>query len=144
MAEVKQDFIKFEDDRFIIKYVVTDSSDISGMAAYFMMTNNFASPTTGNTLRKYSGTWSNGSPCPGGIDAVTGVNQQVAVSSGAVTVIVTHAEMNTYFSTTDAYAYHELVLATDNITGNQCKSTVVSTGWMEVRESLFTTEGYRA
>lgn len=137
MAELRQDFVKFEHDEFIMRYVVVDSTNITGWRAAWFLTRSLTSPTTGNTIRRRANTW-NTTGCTTSPTAITFATTGVTLASNYFQVTVDYADFDDFVP--GDQAYHELVLSED---GSQCKSLVVSSGFITIFPSLFTNDPYR-
>lgn len=141
MAELRQDFVKFEHDEFLMRYVVVDSTNILGWRAAWFLTRSLTSPTTGNTIRRRANTW-NTTTCTNSPTAISTAN---GFPTTGVTLASSYFQVNVQYGDFDDFvpgdqAYHELVLSEN---GDQCKSLVVSSGFITINTSLFTEQPYR-
>lgn len=130
MALLGQDFIKFDYDKFNIRFTITDATtNLSGYSAWWGV----AESATGSTVvEKASSGWSTG--------PTAGDNTQIEMGFSSATIKLTQSDFGTGNLLPNMTYYHELVLSSD---GTEDNSVVVASGEFTVNPSLFTETGYR-
>jgi len=143
MAQLNQDFIKFQKDTFDIKFTITDATvDISDYQAwwgcYTGTPQNYpgdaTAPVDTPIIEKATTGWTTNA---------VGIVGEITMGSNFVTVHLTQSDFNGNSVTNKLYEgefYHELVLGS-NVNGSD--SVVVATGTMTINPSLFTNNEYR-
>lgn len=130
MALLGQDFIKFDYDKFNIRFTITDATtNISSYSAWWGV----APTVTGDTVvQKTSAGWTTG--------PTAGDSTQIEMGTSSVTVKLTQSDFGGSGLLSGTTYYHELVLSSD---GTEDSSVVVASGDFTVNPSLFTGKGYR-
>jgi exopolysaccharide biosynthesis protein len=132
MALLGQDFIKFDEDTFEIKFTITDANtSLAGWEAWWGV----SSAATDNSVvvEKATSNWTvNG----GGFDTTTGITMNVS----SLTIELGQGDFGVGKLEPGVAYYHELVLSA---TGNEDDSVVVASGEFTVNPSLFTNQDYR-
>lgn len=150
MAQLNQNFVKFEGDNFAIQFTVVDSTNITGYKAWFGLTyaSTYALITTSNTIIKRTSGWLTPGSSPDTACSATYVGSNtggITVNAFSVDITINYADMEDFTPTGNAiggtanYLY-ELILSS---TGGQCRSTVATSGFMDIREALFNAQDYR-
>lgn len=131
MALLNQDFIKFDEDTFQIRFTITDATvSLVDYEAWWGVS--LSATSTTSVIEKASSNWTTTTP----LTTTTGITMQV--SSAVITLNQEDFGSgkllpgNTY--------YHELVLSAS---GDEDDSVVVASGEFTVNPSLFTNRGYR-
>ena len=132
MALLGQDFIKFDEDTFEIKFTITDANtSLAGWDAWWGVSS--ASTDTTVVVEKATSNWTvNG----GGFGTTTGITMNVS----SLTIELGQADFGVGKLEPGVAYYHELVLSA---TGDEDDSVVVASGEFTVNPSLFTNKGYR-
>lgn len=130
MALLNQDFIKFDYDKFNIRFTITDSTTtLANYSAWWGV----SETATGSTVvEKVSAGWTTG--------PTAGDSNQIEMGFSSVTVKLTQSDFGSGNLLPNTTYYHELVLSPDGLENN---SVVVSSGEFTVNPSLFTETGYR-
>ena len=132
MALLGQDFIKFDEDTFEIKFTITDANtSLAGWDAWWGVSS--AATDTTVVVEKATSNWTvNG----GGFGTTTGITMNVS----SLTIQLGQADFGVGKLEPGVAYYHELVLSA---TGDEDDSVVVASGEFTVNPSLFTNKGYR-
>ena len=132
MALLGQDFIKFDEDTFEIKFTITDANtSLAGWDAWWGVSS--AATDTTVVVEKATSNWTvNG----GGFGTTTGITMNVS----SLTIELGQADFGVGKLEPGVAYYHELVLSA---TGDEDDSVVVASGEFTVNPSLFTNKGYR-
>ena len=136
MASIGQDFTKFEEDTFEIKFVVTDATvDLSSYEAYWAA--NLTPTSSGEPLvQKSTAGWTSGVANIGGITTTGTDTFLVSITqSDFVNGPLNHGTLRT------GSFYHELTIGSSD---NGSDSVVVATGTMTINPAIFTEENYRS
>lgn len=152
MAILNQDFIQFEGDLFTIRFIVSDSTDITGYAAWFGLSQatSYSTLSSAGMIQKRSTGWINASSDAGCSATNVGTtNDGISVNSTYLDIFLVYSDFGTGatsdyphdggFNSSGNY-YYELVLSES---GGQCQSIVAAQGFLNVQESLFTENDYR-
>ena len=130
MALLDQDFIKFDQDTFQIRFTITDATvSLSSYRAWWGVSETATGPSI---IEKATTGWV--SP------ALSGSNDQLQMTASSAVVKLGQADFGLGGLQPSTTYYHELVLSSD---GDEDTSVVVASGEFTVNPSLFTTQGYR-
>jgi len=132
MALLGQDFIKFDEDTFEIKFTITDANtSIASWDAWWGVSSAATDSTV--VIEKATSDWTvNG----GGFGTTTGIT----MNATSLTISLGQQDFVSGKLQAGITYYHELVLSE---TGDEDDSVVVASGEFTVNPSLFTNKGYR-
>lgn len=130
MALLGQDFIKFDEDTFQIRFTITDATvSLSNYRGWWGVA---LTPTGSTVIEKATTGWTSPS--------IVGSNDQMEMGFSSAIVKVNQGDFTPGLLLSGNTYYHELVLSA---TGDEDDSVVVASGEFTVNPSLFTGQGYR-